>query len=361
MNMLIDIVVAVYQPIKHRVFPDYRCTFQGRAISLLATDYQYHSLTSMEETVLSLSDALSCLTIMSTKELNRKKLGLKLVSEKRSLYEYDSPSLYYSNPTDGEPISPDSGFSSDESGSPFVQRDTRSRTLPSALRCSQSKVCTKRVRFADALGLDLEIRQYFTEKESFSFPTQQTSATPEIRLVLSNFTYHSESECNQLACDEKVCLAKLTAHGRSLIGQINVANISFFKEVVVRYTTNDWTTFDEVAASYSHNVFGVHNVDAFVFSISLKSEMKTGQCEFCVRFTVNGFDFWDNNRGKNYQVKMEPKFSSPNLTFEVGPTVSSAPKTNSTFTPRRLRRWRRAQEESDDESSPISIPYRRAV
>uniref|UniRef100_A0A0K0DK18 CBM21 domain-containing protein n=1 Tax=Angiostrongylus cantonensis TaxID=6313 RepID=A0A0K0DK18_ANGCA len=273
---------------------------------------------------------------------------------------------HYSNLNDREPISPDSGFSSDESGSPLVDRfsflDARSRTLPSALRCSQKSVCTKRVRFADTLGLNLEIRQYFTEKESTSstiLTFKLPSPTPEHRLVLSNFIYHSESEYNQRACDEKVCLAKLCAHNRSIIGQVNVANISFTKEVVIRYTTTNWAAFDEVTASYGHSVFGADNVDAFLFLITLPSNMKDGQCQFCVRFTVNGCEFWDNNRGANYRVDIMPKISFPAVQHDTSEAVLSTPRTNSVFTPHRLRRWRRAQEESDDESSHIYIPYHR--
>ncbi|KAJ1357736.1 hypothetical protein KIN20_015939 [Parelaphostrongylus tenuis] len=313
----------------------------------------------METTLLDLNDAVSCVTLLPTKELvARKKLELKLVSDdKVDANEYDSS--YYSNLTDREPISPDSGFSSDESGPPLVDRDTRSRTLPSALRCSQKNVSTKRVRFADALGLNLEIRQYFTEKESHSFSNEPPSPIPEHRLVLSNFTYQSESEFNKRACDEKVCLAKLCARNRTIIGQVNVANISFSKEVVIRYTTTNWAVFDEMAASYGHSVFGADNVDAFLFSVTLPANMKDGQCQFCVRYAVNGCEYWDNNRGANYHVDMMPKTFST-VQHNTSQAVVSAPKTNSFFTPRRLRRWRRAEEESDDESSHIYIPCHRA-
>lgn len=52
-------------------------------------------------------------------------------------------------------------------------------------------------------------------------------------------------------------------------------------QVAIRYTTNNWATFDEVAASYGHNVFGANNVDAFVFSIMLPSDLKV-----CLKKTV---------------------------------------------------------------------------
>ncbi|KHJ94552.1 putative phosphatase regulatory subunit [Oesophagostomum dentatum] len=248
------------------------------------------------------------------------------------------------------------------------EKDTARRcTLPSALRRSRSKVCAKRVRFADALGLDLEKRKYFDEKDSNPFPTPPSSPTPEHRLILTNFVYRTESEYNQRAHDDKVCLAKLHTQGRNLNGQINVANIAFTKEVAIRYTTNDWVSYDEVAASYGHNVFGANNVDAFVFSLMLPTDMKDGQCQFCVRFTVEGRDYWDNNNGANYRVNMVQESSS----HTVAPhTMVSPPKptthhsvtsTSSFFTPRRLRRWVRAQEEPDDESSRVYIPRRRVL
>ncbi|XGW27955.1 hypothetical protein V3C99_008057, partial [Haemonchus contortus] len=249
----------------------------------------------------------------STIDSQRKKLELKLITSDEKLCLYDPPSPCYSNPTDSEPPSPDSGFSSDENVSPLSRRDGRNHTLPSALRRSRSKACAKRVRFADALGLDLEKRQYFTEKETNLFPTPPSSPTPGHCLVLSNFVYYTESEYNQRARDQMVCLAKLRVHERTINGQINVANIAFSKEVAIRYTTTNWATHDEVAATYGHTVFGIDNVDAFVFSMILPADVKEGQCQFCVRFSVNGQDFWDNNSGKNYCVDIVPDNSLPLL------------------------------------------------
>ncbi|KAK6041784.1 putative phosphatase regulatory subunit, partial [Cooperia oncophora] len=286
---------------------------------------------------------------------------------------------------------------------PFF-RDTRSHTLPSALRRSRSKACAKRVRFADALGLDLEKRQYFTEKDPDLFLTPPSSPTPGRRLVLSNFVYRSESEYNQRARDQMVCLAKLRVHGHTINGQVNVANIAFCKEVAIRYTTSNWATHDEVAATYGHTVFGADNVDAFVFSLMLPADVKVrrlfaiylareaalsaqcvnrsnfttkfpkqlvilyelfqeGQCQFCVRFTVDGREFWDNNSANNYCVDIVPDASLPPSSYERSPvpTITPVAPVTSFFTPRRLRRWGRAQEESDDESSRVYIPRRRIV
>ncbi|EPB71001.1 putative phosphatase regulatory subunit [Ancylostoma ceylanicum] len=199
-----------------------------------------------------------------------------------------------------------------------------------------------------------------------SFPTPPSSPTPEHRLILTNFVYRTESEYNQRAHDDFVCLAKLRAQGRTIVGQINVANIAFTKEVAIRYTTNDWASYDEVAASYGHNVFGANNVDAFVFSLMLPTDMKDGQCQFCVRFGVEGHEYWDNNGGANYRVNMVQDVSSPshgnNATpSPPKPSTHSVTSTSSFFTPRRLRRWGRAQEESDDESSRVYIPRRRVL
>lgn len=71
----------------------------------------------------------------------------------------------------------------------------------------------------------------FSSQIVFSFPTPPSSPTPEHRLILTNFVYRTESEYNQRAHDDFVCLAKLRAQGRTINGQINVANIAFTKEV----------------------------------------------------------------------------------------------------------------------------------
>ncbi|VDL68116.1 unnamed protein product, partial [Nippostrongylus brasiliensis] len=172
-----------------------------------------------------------------------------------------------------------------------------------------------------------------------------------------------EYEYNQCARDQKVCLAKLRTQGYTISGQINVANIAFSKQVAIRYTTNDWASYDEVAASYGHNIFGADNVDAFVFSMILPSDMKEGRCQFCVRFSVQGGEYWDNNLGANYIVDAVAENSTRSAFSGSAPPsrVMFPPSTPSLFGgPRRLRRWDRAQDESDDELSRVYIPRRRA-
>ncbi|VDK80276.1 unnamed protein product [Cylicostephanus goldi] len=92
-----------------------------------------------------------------------------------------------------------------------------------------------------------------------------------------------------------------------------------------------------------------------------------GQCQFCVRFLAGGQEFWDNNGGDNYRVNMVQESSAPAQAAQtlesppVKPAHHSITSSSSFFTPRRLRRWGRAQEESDDESSRIYIPRRKVL
>lgn len=61
--------------------------------------------------------------------------------------------------------------------------------------------------------------------------------------MLSNFVYLSETEYNQRARDNMVCLAKLRTQGHTINGQINVANIAFSKEVRFSQEVANWIRF----------------------------------------------------------------------------------------------------------------------
>ncbi|CAM0141941.1 hypothetical protein VKS41_004357 [Umbelopsis sp. WA50703] len=103
-------------------------------------------------------------------------------------------------------------------------------------------------------------------------------------------------ESIQMATDQK-----------SLIGRCQVSNISFQKQVIVRYTTNYWQDTHEVEASYrepcSSGDASNSALDRFMFNIPIDPTVK--QTIFaCVRYVVNGRDFWDNNDGRNYQIDL---------------------------------------------------------
>jgi hypothetical protein len=98
----------------------------------------------------------------------------------------------------------------------------------------------------------------------------------------------------------------LSSDNKNLVGAIAVQNLAFQKRVVARFTLDYWKTTSEVVADFNHDVRRRQNdgCDRFNFSIKLAdlAHLENKTLFFCIRYTVNGRDYWDNNRGMNYQV-----------------------------------------------------------
>ena len=102
----------------------------------------------------------------------------------------------------------------------------------------------------------------------------------------------------------------LSVDNRNLIGAVNVANIAFEKQVAARFTLDGWQTISEVTAEYK-STGPVDTNDQFRFTITLpaQADLRTEPIQLCVRYRVNGQEFWDNNSGKNYLVNFNRKLS----------------------------------------------------
>ncbi|KAK2021029.1 hypothetical protein LX32DRAFT_699683 [Colletotrichum zoysiae] len=104
----------------------------------------------------------------------------------------------------------------------------------------------------------------------------------------------------------------LSPDQKNLLGSVAVANLAFQKSVTCRFTLDYWKTTSEVAAEYSHEVRpqeGLVSQDRFTFTIKLSdlANLETKTLFFCVKYSVNGQEFWDNNNGTNFQVDFRKK------------------------------------------------------
>lgn len=99
----------------------------------------------------------------------------------------------------------------------------------------------------------------------------------------------------------------LSPDQKNLVGVVAVANLCYHKLVMARFTFDYWKTTSEVAAEYMHDVW-THkksdNYDRFTFNIRLSEQanLEKKTLLLCVRYNVNGQDYWDNNQSMNYQV-----------------------------------------------------------
>ncbi|KAM6458717.1 protein phosphatase 1 regulatory subunit 3D [Liasis olivaceus] len=213
---------------------------------------------------------------------------------------------------------------------PIMRR--RARSLPSSPERRWSGVAPcrvpgcntrkNRVRFADALGLELAEVKVFQAGEDPSIPLH----------VLSRLSINSDLCCSRLDleftmhclvpdfqqpvdCDnflgrlqqQRVCLERVTSSDLGLNGMIRVINVAFEKQVVVRYTFNHWKGQHEINAQWHSSIAGQDGetqVDIFTFFLPLPPFLLqlSSIIEFAILYRVNGQEHWDNNQDKNYTL-----------------------------------------------------------
>ncbi|KAL8795336.1 MAG: hypothetical protein Q9195_002206 [Heterodermia aff. obscurata] len=162
----------------------------------------------------------------------------------------------------------------------------------------------------------------------------------------------------------KVERVYLSPDNKQLLGAIAVQNISFHKLVIARFTLDYWKTTSEVKADYNHDVRRKQisdGYDRFVFSIKLEDQanLENKTMFFCVRYNVNGQDFWDNNHALNYQVDFSKKPKSLNGKLgshgAAARPLNSLPRSKPSAPVSRPRSFPPGT--SDDFASSVGAPY----
>ncbi|KAK8090411.1 hypothetical protein PG997_005372 [Apiospora hydei] len=129
---------------------------------------------------------------------------------------------------------------------------------------------------------------------------------------------------------------------KSLLGSIAVANLAFQKSVVCRFTFDYWKTTSEVGAEYSHEIRPRETEaghDRFQFTIKLSdfANLEAKTLYFCVRYNVNGREYWDNNADLNFQIdfrkKMLPQNGKRNFQGASSRPSHSLPRSNRRSSP----------------------------
>ena len=109
--------------------------------------------------------------------------------------------------------------------------------------------------------------------------------------------------------DQRVSMEKVVlefcvhGHNNFLSGFIRVANVTYHKNVFVRYSYDGWSSHRDVKASYTMSYTDC-NADQFSFEIPLKQLFTC--LEFVICYETDGRGtFWDNNEGKCYTVLVD--------------------------------------------------------
>lgn len=104
----------------------------------------------------------------------------------------------------------------------------------------------------------------------------------------------------------------LSTDQKFLHGSIACLNLAFSKSVVCRFTLDYWKTTSEIAAEYSAEIvprLAPQGHDRFNFTIKLSdlANLESKTMYFCIRYKVDGKEYWDNNNGSNFQLDFRKK------------------------------------------------------
>ncbi|XP_076449835.1 uncharacterized protein LOC143286127 [Babylonia areolata] len=209
-------------------------------------------------------------------------------------------------------LSPDSPLYEDREFN-FTRTELRKST---SLKSTKTPPGTPRrkkvVRFADAMGLDLESVRHVLNLESP--PKIPPSAMKDLQAGLSEdrknmgSRYISETftqpgadpRFRERVLADKVVLENALIVTGAITGVVRVANLSFHKAVRVRFTTNGWASFHDIAASYMVNS-NDGPTDRFSFTLVPPPDFVPGsRLECAISYSSNGAEYWDNNYGMNY-------------------------------------------------------------
>ncbi|KAK4118560.1 carbohydrate-binding module family 21 protein [Parathielavia appendiculata] len=170
----------------------------------------------------------------------------------------------------------------------------------------------------------------------FKGDERATARTPpfEWEITMTNFPVETPVRKAQSVRLERVWLS---VDQKSLIGSVAVANFAFHKVIACRFTLDYWKTTSEVLAEYVCEIRPVdtpHSQDRFNFTIKLSdlANLESKTLFFCVRYNVNGQEYWDNNNGTNFQVdfrkKMLPQNGKKGVIGAASRPLHGLPKSN---------------------------------
>jgi hypothetical protein len=181
------------------------------------------------------------------------------------------------------------------------------------------------------------VEAYDSDTE-FPFGNEDSSRQPtyEWEIVTSNFP-----SLNPIRLAQPVRLERifLSPDNKNLVGSVAVANLAFNKYVVARFTLDYWKTTSEVVAEFNNDIRQPKHSDGFDrFNFNIKiadqANLEAKTMFFCIKYSVNGQEYWDNNNATNFQVdfrkKAKPQNGKKGAQGAASRPVHSLPRSNKT-------------------------------
>lgn len=99
---------------------------------------------------------------------------------------------------------------------------------------------------------------------------------------------------------QRICLERADAGPLGVAGSARVLDLAYEKRVSVRWSADGWRSLRESPASYAGPAPSPPRADRFAFR--LPAPPVGGTLLFALRYRVTGREFWDNNGGRDYAL-----------------------------------------------------------
>ncbi|OAA53216.1 protein phosphatase regulator [Cordyceps fumosorosea ARSEF 2679] len=156
------------------------------------------------------------------------------------------------------------------------------------------------------------VEAYESDNE-YPFPGGPKTRTPPFEWELATTNFPHDNNLIRRALPARLEKVWLSKDQKSLQASISVANLTFEKLITCRFTLDGWKTTSEVTGEYTCPIDareGTPGHDRFTVSIQL-ADTANLECKtlfLCIRYLVNGQEYWDNNSGSNFQVDFHKKY-----------------------------------------------------
>ena len=137
---------------------------------------------------------------------------------------------------------------------------------------------------------------------SSEIPRQSISPVPTLKRVMKkNQWSYAKQDCIEIMRENMVSLQEIILENKAFKGKVRVLNLCFEKSVTVRWSRDSWKNYFHTTAKYFEEKANTnHASDCFIFYLPCES----GCIEFAIHYETNGSEYWDNNGGRNYQIRI---------------------------------------------------------
>ncbi|KAF8003073.1 hypothetical protein HF325_002318 [Metschnikowia pulcherrima] len=177
----------------------------------------------------------------------------------------------------------------------------------------------------------------------------------QYKIVLSNFS-SPQNIYDKRSSPVYLQSVFLTADKTLLELLVMCQNLAFEKSLSVKLTFNDWHSLLIFNSATYTKLFSSVNFDQFKFTIPLAHLPSLVNTQFCIKYSVSGTTFWDNNNSKNYTFSLGA-YTKPTVSKDIFAYTPSVKNDTFTYKPPKFSpRGFSALESNFNSSSGASIP-----